>query len=74
MTPDLEVRPVYYGMVAFTELVSNYSRWVTATVTSEIPPTSDPTCEYGIYGSYNGNKVCCSARYISNCTCQTTRL
>ena len=74
-TYELEVRPVFYGMMAFQELVSNHAQWTTATVTAGVTATSDPLCEGGIIGNSNGEKVCCTARFVlHSCEqCCTTR-
>jgi hypothetical protein len=67
VTYELKVRPVFYGMMAFQELVSNYSQWTTATVTASVTTTSDPLCQDGIVGSMSGAKVCCASRYVCGC-------
>jgi hypothetical protein len=64
-TGALEVRPLYYGLRLFSELVANHSRWLNADgVSSGWPPPSDsdPVCERGLpAGGANGTSVCCLA-------------
>jgi hypothetical protein len=46
----IQIRPVYYGLLAFSTLVSNHSRWVHSTITCNPPPSEDPgatTCPNG---------------------------
>jgi hypothetical protein len=55
------VHPLYSGLMVFSELVSNYSRWVDVNVTGATPAGSDPTCSTGILGGVSKSPVCCAA-------------
>ena len=42
----LEVRPLYYGLLAFAELTANHSKWLPSTESTSRPhPGADPTCK-----------------------------
>eukprot|EP00041_Stephanoeca_diplocostata_P032809 m.1062510 g.1062510 ORF g.1062510 m.1062510 type:complete len:503 (-) comp24215_c0_seq18:1654-3162(-) len=57
----VDVRPLYYGLLAFTELTCNHSHWVSATVSNSAPAGSDPTCATGTMTSSHSDDICCSA-------------
>lgn len=59
------VRPLFYGLLAFSELVGNHSRWIAASIEGPAtPPKTDPACLTGIPGG-GGNdstiQACCAA-------------
>ena len=56
----LEVRPLYYGLLMFSEFAANYSRLLPTTAVSDgggVAPGGDPTCGGGI----QAGGVCCLA-------------
>jgi hypothetical protein len=72
-TGALEVRPLYYGLLQFSELVANYSSWLATNTTFSSSPertegkatrvdNPDPTCQHGILSKLgDGREVCCAA-------------
>lgn len=62
----LQVRPLFYGLHLFTQLVANHSSWRAANVSALPPnpgpipgPSADPYCAAGIRGD---GGVCCAAQ------------
>ena len=52
------MHPLYYGLLAFSELVGDYSKWLeTSIAPSETPSDGDPLCKGGIQSS----QTCCAA-------------
>lgn len=47
--------------MVFSELIANYSQWVSVEVSGADPAQSDPTCKTGILGGKSGSPVCCAA-------------
>ena len=62
----LQTRPLWYGMLAFSELAANHSRWLESTASSSgMPSGGDPSCARGV----SDGRVCC----LSSCgTCGGT--
>jgi hypothetical protein len=60
---QLQVRPLYYGLYLFSQLVANHSRWLSTHVSGAgmLPgpsPSSDPLCGHGL----RQGAICCARR------------
>ena len=59
---ELQTRPLWYGMLAFSELAANHSRWLESTASSSgMPSGGDPSADC--------DRSDCAARSVSTWKC-----
>ena len=58
---NINIRPLYYGLLGFAEFTSNSPKWIVVNKTQSIP--EDVSCSKGVSSS---NEICCPA-YCGTC-------